>query len=100
MAVNLQQTYLLIYLGVIASGLGFFLWNIGARQVSTGTLAVFNNLKIPLAILVSVVCFGESTNWPRLLAGGAIMTLALAVNARKVGIRYPADQNNNPASLT
>ena len=78
-----KQAGILLYLGVIASGLGFFLWNIGARRVSSGTLAIFNNLKIPLGILVSVVLFGEIADWPRLLGGGALMALALAVNAVK-----------------
>ena len=44
-----QQWLTLFYLGAIASGLSFFLWNIGARRVNAGTLAVFNDLKIPLA---------------------------------------------------
>jgi carboxylate/amino acid/amine transporter len=77
-----KQALILLYLGVIPSGIAFFLWNSGARNVSAGTLAVFNNLKIPLGILVSVLCFHEAVNWPRLLAGGAVMILALAVNAR------------------
>ncbi len=75
-----KQAGVLLYLGALASGLGFLLWNIGVRQVSTGTLAVFNNLKIPLGILVSVLLFGESTIWPHLLSGGILMAMALAVN--------------------
>ncbi len=81
--ITLKQAGILLYLGIVASGLGFFLWNIGARRVSAGALAVFNNLKIPLGILVSVLVFGESTNWVRLLIGGALMALALFLNARK-----------------
>jgi len=73
----------LLYLGVVASGLGFFLWNIGARRVSAGALAVFNNLKIPLGILVSVLVFGETTDWLRLLIGGILMAAALVINAHK-----------------
>jgi carboxylate/amino acid/amine transporter len=87
LAISAKQAGILIYLGVVASGLGFFLWNIGARRVSSGTLAVFNNLKIPLGILVSVFFFGETADWLRLLGGGALMALALAVNALK--IRWP-----------
>ena len=81
--ITLKQAGILLYLGIVASGLGFFLWNIGARRVSAGALAVFNNLKIPLGILVSVLVFGESTNWVRLLIGGALMALALFLNSRK-----------------
>ena len=79
---TLKQSGILLYLGVIASGLGFFLWNLGARRVSAGALAIFNNLKIPLGILVSVLVFGEQTEWMRLVGGGALMAAALVVNAR------------------
>jgi drug/metabolite transporter (DMT)-like permease len=76
-----KQAGILLYLGAIASGLSFLLWNIGARQVGTGTLAIFNNLKIPLGILVSVLLFGEKTSWLHLLIGGALMAMALTVNS-------------------
>lgn len=73
---------ILIYLGVIASGVGFFLWNVGATRVSAGTLAVMNNLKIPLAVVVSLLVFGENANLPRLLLGGAVMAMALVLARR------------------
>lgn len=78
-----KQGGILLYLGVIASGLGFFLWNLGARRVSAGALAVFNNLKIPLGILVSVLVFKEKAEWFRLVVGGVLMAAALAVNTRR-----------------
>lgn len=74
------QVLTLLYLGAIASGLSFFLWNIGARLVNTGTLAVFNDLKIPLAVAVSLLIFGEQTNLPKLLIGGTIIVAALVMN--------------------
>lgn len=70
----------LLYLGAVASGLGFFLFNAGARRVDVGTLAAFNNVKIPLAILASALVFHETVDWPRLVAGGAVLTLALGLN--------------------
>lgn len=75
-----SQILSLIYLGVIASGLGFFLWNYGARKINNGALAIFNNLKIPLAVAVSLTVFGESANVTSLLVGGLIILLALAIN--------------------
>jgi drug/metabolite transporter (DMT)-like permease len=74
------QVWTLLYLGAIASGLSFFLWNIGARKVNAGALAIFNDLKIPLAVFVSLMVFGEKTNLPKLLLGGAVMLIALAGN--------------------
>jgi drug/metabolite transporter (DMT)-like permease len=75
-----QQITVLGYLGILASGLCFFLWNHGARQVNTGVLAVCNNLKIPLAIACSAIIFHEQVNWPQLLGGSAVLMLALAIN--------------------
>ena len=78
--ITMRQALTLLYLGAIASGLAFFLWNVGARRTDSGALAVFNNLKIPLAVAVSLVFFGERTDIPRLAIGGGIIVLALTVN--------------------
>jgi drug/metabolite transporter (DMT)-like permease len=75
-----KQAWTLLYLGAVASGISFFLWNLGARKVNAGALAIFNDLKIPLAVFVSLVVFGEKTNVANLLIGGSIMILALVVN--------------------
>jgi len=82
LALNHGQVWTLLYLGVIASGLCFFWWNLGATRVSTGTLAVFNNAKVPLAVACSLLFFNESTNLPRLLIGGGLLLAAIFV-ARK-----------------
>ena len=66
----------LIYLGAIASGVSFFLWNMGARKTDAGTLATLNNLKIPLAAIVSLTIFGEEAQWTILLAGIILFLLA------------------------
>ncbi len=65
---------------MVASRLCFFLWNIGARQVDVGTLAIFNNLKFPLAVIVSFVFFGERADLVNLTLAGGLMTLALLLN--------------------
>lgn len=76
-----EQWGVLAWLGVIASGLGFFGWNVGATRVDPGTLAVFNNLKIPLAIAVSLVAFGEQLADPTAFAvGSAVVLGALALS--------------------
>ena len=78
-----SQLLVLLYLGLLASGLGFFLWNVGATRVEAGTLAVFNNVKVPLAVLVSLLLFGEHADWLRLLSGGGIIALAIWLNYRR-----------------
>ncbi len=87
---TLSQVLVLIYLGAIASGLGFFLWNFGATQVNAGLLSVFNNLKIPLGILFSLVFFHERGDPFRLIASLGLMLLAIWV------IRAKGDTANVP----
>ncbi|MBD3421838.1 MAG: EamA family transporter [Chitinivibrionales bacterium] len=77
-----SQVLALAYLGLIASGLCFFLWNKGATKVNAGMLAIMNNLKIPLGIIASLIFLRESTDYLRLLAGCALMAAAVMVNAR------------------
>jgi drug/metabolite transporter (DMT)-like permease len=79
-AMDLRQMAVLLYLGVVASGLGFFLFNAGARRTDIGTLAIFNNMKIPLAILASGLIFGDPMDWPRLAIGGLVIGGALGLN--------------------
>lgn len=88
---KLPQTTLqwgvLTYLGIIASGLGYFAWNKGATLVNVGALAVMNNLLIPAGILVNVVIWNRDADILRLSIGAAIILLALAINER-VFARY------------
>lgn len=74
----------LLYLGIIASGVGFFLWNYGAKITNIGTLAVFNNLKIPLGVLVSVLFFSEIVNIWNLIIGGLLVSIALLINEYEI----------------
>jgi drug/metabolite transporter (DMT)-like permease len=82
------QLAVLLYLGLLASGIGFFLWNVGATRVGTGVLAVFNNVKVPLAVLVSLLFFREQTDLARLALGGGIILLALYLNSRRGGQNF------------
>ena len=75
-----EQGFVLLYLGVLASGICFFAWNYGARKVNAGLLAVSNNMKIPLAIACSAVFFGEQINTAQLLIGSSIIIIALMMN--------------------
>jgi drug/metabolite transporter (DMT)-like permease len=75
--VTASHAWTLVYLGVLASGVGFFLWNVGATRVGAGTLAVMNNAKVPLAVACSVVFFGEKASLPRL--AGSLLIMGLAV---------------------
>ncbi|MFC2083470.1 EamA family transporter [Bacteroidota bacterium] len=78
--IELSQIFILIYLGVVASGVGFFLWNYGTMRTNAGALAVFNNFKIPLAIIVSILLFGEEAKILNVVLGTIIVIIALFLN--------------------
>lgn len=71
----------LAWLGLAASGLGFFFWNKGATQVDAGTLGIMNNALVPAGLIVNLVIWNRDADIPRLLIGGAIILLSLWVNA-------------------
>ena len=67
----------LLYLGLLPTALGFYLWNKGAARVGAGVLASANNLKVPLAVLVSWLVFGEEAAYGRVLIGLVVIVGAL-----------------------
>ncbi len=70
--INSDQWKSILYLGFVASGIGFFLWNKGATLSNPGTLAAFNNAVVPLAVICSLFIFGEIKN----IEDGALLKLA------------------------
>ncbi|OTQ77532.1 carboxylate/amino acid/amine transporter [Gilliamella apis] len=74
------QWGIIIWLGVVASGLCYFLWNLGATKVDSGTLAIMNNLVIPAGILVNVVIWHQSIDWGRFTIGSAVIVFALILH--------------------
>jgi drug/metabolite transporter (DMT)-like permease len=74
-----RQVWVVLYLGLLPSGLCFFLWNAGARRVNAGTLAVLNNAKMPLAVGVSLLFFEAAPSTAGLLRlGGALILMTAA----------------------
>lgn len=76
------QWGILAWLGLVASGLGFFLWNRGACQVDAGTLAVMNNALVPAGLLVNLLIWNRDADLLRLAVGGGVIALSLWLNAR------------------
>ena len=77
----------ILYLGCVASGLGFFLWNKGASVSNPGTLAAFNNVVVPLAVLFSLFLFGEADSLDneslaRLIVGAGLIGAAVFLGQR------------------
>ena len=87
LSVQPEQWKAIIYLGFVASGIGFFLWNKGAGKSNPGTLAAFNNAVVPLAVICSFFIFGESTsmnfeNTFRLAIGSIFIGSAVFISQR------------------
>ncbi|WP_121628109.1 DMT family transporter [Poseidonibacter antarcticus] len=74
---SLIQWGVLIWLGVAASGLGYFLWNKGACFVDAGVLAIMNNALVPAGLLVNLIIWGKTSNYFLLLLGSAVIGLSL-----------------------
>ncbi|WP_057831927.1 DMT family transporter [Colwellia sp. TT2012] len=74
------QWGILVYLGIIASGVGYFAWNKGATLVNVGALAIMNNLLIPAGIIVNLVIWNRDADIARLLFGGSLIVLSLLLN--------------------
>jgi drug/metabolite transporter (DMT)-like permease len=81
----MEQWKSIVYLGIVASGLGFFLWNKGATKVNPGTLAAFNNAVVPLAVISSLFVFGEIESLVindllRIILGGSLILGAVVIS--------------------
>ena len=82
-----KKLQVLTYLGIVASGAGFFLWNKGATLCRAGTLAAFNNAVVPLAMACSLFIFGEWSELEggaffRLILGSAFIIAAVAISEK------------------
>lgn len=74
------QWVIIVWLGIIASGLCYFLWNFGATKVDSGTLAIMNNMVIPIGIIINVVIWHQSIDWLRFSIGSIIIILSLVIH--------------------
>ena len=81
-SINNSQLMSLLYLGMISSGLCFYLWNVGIMKSKMATVAVMNNAKIPLAVLCSIFIFSENADWMRLAIGGSFMIISVVISEK------------------
>ena len=86
--ISADQWKAILYLGLVASGIGFFLWNKGASKTNAGTLAAFNNAVVPLAVLISLFIFNEGKNFDRedqirLMIGSVLIGSALFLSLKR-----------------
>ena len=77
------QWILVLWLGAIASGLGYYFWNRGSVLVNNGTLAVMNNLVIPLGLFIEIVFFSKLINITNYIIGALIILSSIYFSLRK-----------------
>jgi len=94
------QWGVLLWLGVVASGVGYFMWNKGATLVSTGSLAAMNNALIPAGLLVNLLIWNKDADIIRLALGGAIIIIAVGLSENWFGKRKIVSGVVNTASDT
>jgi len=73
---TLIQWGVLVWLGIVASGLGYFLWNKGACEVDAGVLAIMNNVHVPAGLIVNLFIWGTPTNYPLLTLGSGVIAFS------------------------
>lgn len=80
------QWGVLIWMGVLATALGQFCWNKGATLVDAGTLAVMNNLSVPVGLVINLLFWGSETRLDLLAIGGLLIVASLWIN--RAGPRF------------
>lgn len=76
------QWSVLAYMGLFATALGMYGWVKGSAQVDAGTLAIMNELHVPVGLLVNLLIWNRDADLPRLAAGGLVILAAMWLNAR------------------
>ena len=71
------QWAVLVFLGLVSTALGMYWWNKGACLVTGGTLAVMNNLHVPVGLLLNLLIWNQHEPLGRLLLGGLVILFAV-----------------------
>ncbi|EKT52923.1 carboxylate/amino acid/amine transporter [Providencia burhodogranariea] len=87
------QWGVLLWLGVAASGIGYFMWNYGATKVDAGTLAIMNNMMVPAGLLVNFAIWQQHPDWVSFTIGASLIVASLWVH--KYWILLPASRKTN-----
>jgi carboxylate/amino acid/amine transporter len=78
------EWFILLWLGLAASGVGYFLWNKGATMVDAGILGIMNNALIPAGLIVNIIIWGKVENYITLTIGTAIILFSLWLHAKLI----------------
>ena len=78
--VTAMQWGVLLWMGLFATALGMFWWVKGSTRVDAGTLAVMNELHVPLGLLVNLLIWNRDADLAKIALGGSVILLSLAIN--------------------
>lgn len=84
------QWAVLLFLGLCPTALGLYWWNKGACLVSGATLAVMNNLHVPVGLLLNLLIWNRDEPLGRLLLGGAIILASVWLSRLGNRVTAPA----------
>ena len=79
---TISQWFLVLWLGVGASGIGYYFWNYGATKVNVETLATMNNLVIPLGLFIEIIFFSGSYDFETFVIGTVIIISSIVTSLR------------------
>lgn len=74
------QWGVLVFLGLVSTALGMYWLNKGACQVDGGTLAVMNNLHVPVGLLINLLIWNQHEDLGRLALGGAVIVISVGIS--------------------
>jgi carboxylate/amino acid/amine transporter len=77
------QWSVLVFLGLVATAFGMYAWNKGASLVPAATLAVMNNLHVPVGLLLNLLIWNHSEPLGRLALGGSIILASVWISRRR-----------------
>ena len=87
-AVSAKDAALLLYLGVLATLLGYIAWNVGLRALGPTSAVAYAYAISPLAVLIGAVWLGEPvTAW---LALGGVLVVGGIATAQGASVPSPA----------
>ncbi|WP_341743348.1 EamA family transporter [Azonexus hydrophilus] len=74
------QWGVLLWMGLFATALGLFWWVKGSVRVDAGTLAVMNELHVPLGLLVNLLIWNRDADLAKIALGGSVILLSLGIS--------------------
>ena len=81
-----SEVVLLLYLGVLATFLGYILWNVGLRGIGPTRAVSYTYGISPLAVVIGAIVLDETIT-PWLVLGGALVVGGIALTQRASGRR-------------